>query len=193
MRISATLKTLIVLAIVGLCAATASAWLAVLGWPFELFSHFRLQYLTVGAVLAAAALLGGRRGYALAALIATTMNAVNLDGPATVNAAPLEPGCNGSDLTVVTANVEFTNRDHESVLSWLGEQSADVIVLEEVTDSWARSLEKFPGYPFRSIRPREDPYGLALLSRRPLDSIEWLDFAGDGVPTVSALLEFGGQ
>jgi endonuclease/exonuclease/phosphatase (EEP) superfamily protein YafD len=193
MRISAILKTLIVMAIVALCAATAAAWLAALGWPFELFSHFRLQYLSVGALLAAAALLSGRRGYALTALIATTMNLVNLDGPAIVNAAPVDPGCTGSEFTVITANVEFTNRDHDSLLRWLRTQSADVMVLEEVTASWARSLEKFPGYGFRSIRPREDPYGLALLSRRPLQSVEWLDFTGDGVPTVSAMLEIGDQ
>jgi endonuclease/exonuclease/phosphatase (EEP) superfamily protein YafD len=193
MRISATLKTLIVLGIYALCAATGAAWLAALGWPFELFSHFRLQYLTAGTLLAAAALVSRRRGYAFVALIATTMNAINLDGPATVNAAPVDTGCNGGDLTVVTANVEFTNRDHERLLRWLEGQSADVILLEEVTDAWRRSLDKFPGYPFRAVRPREDPYGLALLSRRPLHSIEWLDFAGDGVPTVSALLEVDGQ
>jgi endonuclease/exonuclease/phosphatase (EEP) superfamily protein YafD len=193
MRISATLKTLIVLGIFALCAATAASWLAALGWPLELFSHFRVQYLTAGALLAAAALMSGRRGYALVALIATAMNAVNLEGPTTVNAAPLETTCTGSDLTVVTANVQFTNGNHQALLDWLEQQSADVVVLEEVTSSWARSLETFPGYPFRAIRPREDPYGLALLSRRPLQSVEWLDFAGDGVLAASAVVELGGQ
>jgi len=193
MRISAVLKALIVVGVVGLCVATSAALLAPLGWPFELFAHFRLQYLVVGALLAAAALLGSRRRLALAALVATTLNGVTLGGGASVSAAALDTECNGSDITVITANVEYINRQHEALLGWLSKQTADVVVLEEVTESWARSIERLPGYPFRAVRVREDPFGLALLSRRPLQSVEWLDFAGDGVPTISAQVEIRGQ
>ena len=198
MRISATLKTLIVVGVVGLCAATAAALLAPLGWPFELFAHFRLQYLVVGALLAAAALLLRQRSLALVALVATALNGVTLGGATLgggtpVSAAALDTECNGADLTVITANVEYVNHEHEALLRWLGQQSADVIMLEEVTEAWGRSIERLPGYPFRAVRVREDPFGLALLSRRPLQSVEWLDFAGDDVPAISAQIEVDGQ
>jgi endonuclease/exonuclease/phosphatase (EEP) superfamily protein YafD len=193
MRISAILKGLIVVGVAGLCVATAAALLAPVGWPFELFAHFRLQYLVAGALLAAAALLGTRRSLALAALVATALNGVTLGGGTPVSAAAPGRECNGSELTVITANVEYVNRDHEALLQWLSRQSADVIVLEEVTEAWARTIERLPGYPFRAVRVREDPYGLALLSRRPLQSVEWLDFAADGIPTLGAQLEIDGQ
>ena len=178
--------------VVGLCVATVAALLAPLGWPFELFCHFRLQYLAVGALLAAAALLGSRRGLALAALVATALNGVTLGGGIPVSAAALDAECNGGDITVITANVEYVNHQHEALLV-VEQQTADVVVLEEVTGEWARSIERLPGYPFRAVRVREDPFGLALLSRRPLHSVEWLDFAGEGVPTISAQVEIAGQ
>jgi endonuclease/exonuclease/phosphatase (EEP) superfamily protein YafD len=192
MRIPAAFDLLIVVTAAGLCVATAASLLAGLGWPFELFSHFRLQYLVVGATVAAGALLRRRRSTALAALVATALNGVDLDGDF-AHAATGPAECDGARVAVVSANVNFRNRDHESLLRWLQQQPADVIVLEEVTEEWARSLERLPGYPYRAVRTREDPYGLAVLSRLPPDSIEWLDFADDGVPTVAVSLEVEGQ
>ena len=183
---------LIVVIVAGLCVATACSLLAGLGWPFELFSHFRLQYLVVGAIVAAGALLRRRRSAALAALVATALNGVNLDGD-TVHAATEPAECDGARVAVVSANLYFRNRDHESLLRWLQQQPVDLIVLEEVTEEWARSLQRLPGYPYRAVRAREDPYGLAVLSRLPLDSVEWLDFADVGVPTVAVSLEVEGQ
>jgi hypothetical protein len=80
MRISAGFDGLIVVTAAGVCVATVCSLLAGLGWPFELFSHFRIQYLVVGATVAAGALLRRCRSAALAALIATALNGVNLDG-----------------------------------------------------------------------------------------------------------------
>jgi endonuclease/exonuclease/phosphatase (EEP) superfamily protein YafD len=194
MRVPPGFDVPIVVAAAGLCVATATALLAGLGWPFELFSHFRLQYLVVGAVVAAAALLRRRRGTALAALVATALNGVDIGGgEAAAQATTGADACHGPHLTVVAANVNFRNTDHASLLGWLQRQPADVVLLEEVTEEWANSLEKLPGYPYRALRPREDPYGMAVLSRLLPDSIEWLDLAGDGVPTVALALEVDGE
>jgi len=50
-------------------------------------------------------------------------------GGASVSAAALDTECNGSDITVITANVEYINRQHEALLGWLSKQTADVVVL----------------------------------------------------------------
>ncbi len=65
------LRWLTRLALAGLALASVAAWLAPLGWPFELFVHFRLQ-LAVAAVLLVPLLwlVQSRVGALLAAAIA---------------------------------------------------------------------------------------------------------------------------
>ena len=51
------MKVILVLAALGLALATAFALAARLWWAFDLFSHFRLQYLVLALAFALAALL----------------------------------------------------------------------------------------------------------------------------------------
>ena len=186
------MATTIVVASGALCLATLAALLAQLGWPLELFSHFRLQYLVAGAVLGAAALLFRRRGAATASVAAALVNSFNPDAGA-LGTATAQPDCRGPQLTVATLNLRFDNARHDAALRWLTEHPADVVLLQEVTASWAASLGALDGYPYREMRTREDPYGMALLSNvRPTD-VAWLDFAGDGVPSVSVSLVLDDQ
>ena len=42
---------------------------------------------------------------------------------------------------------------------------------------WRSSHSREP-YPYRKVMPREDPYGIALLSRWPIDDVQSMDFSG---------------
>jgi endonuclease/exonuclease/phosphatase (EEP) superfamily protein YafD len=183
----------IVMAVVGLCAATAASLLAGFGWPFELFSHFRIQYLAAAVLVAACALLLRRRAAGTAAIVVAALNSFNPDGLTAVRAAAAQSPCTGPRVTLATINVNFTNEQHERVLNWLAAHPADFVVIQEVTADWAASLTHLPGYPYRAIRVREDPYGIALLSAHAPESVFWLDLAGDGIPSVGADLEIEGQ
>jgi endonuclease/exonuclease/phosphatase (EEP) superfamily protein YafD len=191
MRAPEFLATAIVVAIGGLCLATLGALLAPLGWPLELFSHFRLQYLVAGGLLAAAALLLRRPAAAAAGVLAALVNSFNPDGALTAAAA--QTACDGPELTVTTLNLRFDNAEHDRVLAWLSAHPADIVLLQEVTASWAEALSSLSGYPYREIHTREDPYGMALLSDMRPAELAWLDFAGDGVPSVSATFVIGDQ
>jgi len=59
---------LAMLALAGLGVASLAAWVAQLGWPFELFVHFRPQYGVAAALLAIAFLLMRRPGFASVSL-----------------------------------------------------------------------------------------------------------------------------
>jgi endonuclease/exonuclease/phosphatase (EEP) superfamily protein YafD len=179
------------LALVCVALASAAAWLAPLGWPFELFVHFRPQY-GVAAALVAVALFALRRPglAALAALIA----ALQLwpDGsasPALASGAP----CDGQALTVVTANLSYTNADPRPLLEWLAREPADLVLLQEVTPGWAAALEALIGYPHRRLLTRADPYGIGVLSRWPVDRLAIRSLAGDGVPALLGPLPIGGE
>jgi len=175
----------------GLAVATAFALLAPLGWPFELFSHFRVQYAAAALVLAA--LLAWRRATvpAVFALVIGGWHALPgvLASPEVAEAQ----GCGGPVFTVATVNVQFSNTRPEAFRAWLVTQPADFLVIQEVTEAWAAELEAQTAYPHRHVVSREDPYGLALLSRWPLESMALVDLAGDGLPSLAGIVDAGGQ
>jgi endonuclease/exonuclease/phosphatase family metal-dependent hydrolase len=43
------------------------------------------------------------------------------------------------------------------------------------------------------VVPRSDPYGIALMSRWPLESVAPLDLAGDGIPSLEAVVRVHDQ
>jgi endonuclease/exonuclease/phosphatase (EEP) superfamily protein YafD len=175
----------------GLTLASVCALLAPLGWPFELFAHFRAQYLVAALVLAT--LLAWRR------LMAPTLLALVLVGwhawPAAqgLMAAPSIAGCTGPLLTVATANVHYSNEDHARFLTWLDAEPADLVAVQEVTAAWAHDLAARRGYPYRHVLTREDPYGIAILSRWPLEAVSLVDLAGDGLPSLGAIVTVEGR
>jgi endonuclease/exonuclease/phosphatase (EEP) superfamily protein YafD len=173
----------------GLALATALAALARLGWPFELFSHFRLQYAAF-ALLLAAVLAARRRALALAALALAAWHL--LPSLRVAAASPPNPDCEGPAFTVITANLQYSNRDQQSFLDWLSGRSADLLVVQEVTPAWARALEALPDYPDRHVLARDDPYGMAVLSRRPFLRVDSADLTGDGLPSVDGAVPVGG-
>lgn len=181
----------ILVALAGVCAASVAAWLARFGWPFELFAHFRWQ-LAVAAVLLVPALLAARAPRAAA--FAAILGAIHfLSGGRGVQAAEPATACSGAALTVVTVNVDFSNREPRRLLDWLAAEQPDIVVLQEVTPLWAAALESQAAYPHSRILPRSDPYGIALLSRWPIVSIAPVDLAGDGIPSLEAVVRVRGQ
>ena len=101
----------------GLGLATVLAFAAPLGWPFELFSHFRAQYAVAAAMLAALLLLVRRPGAAAVAGVLAALHAL----PALQRTVADDPAaiCGGPAFTVVTANLQYSNRDTSRFLDWL--------------------------------------------------------------------------
>jgi endonuclease/exonuclease/phosphatase (EEP) superfamily protein YafD len=175
----------------GVTVATTLALLAPLGWPFELFSHFRVQYFAAALVLAALLAWRRRAVPAVFALVIAVWHGLPAFSPS--DAAAQEPVCDGPAVAFATVNVQFSNIRPEAFRAWLEGQPADVLVIQEVTEAWAAELESFSAYPHRHVVSREDPYGLAVLSRLPLDSVTWVDLAGDDLPSLAGIVDAGGQ
>lgn len=81
---------------------------------------------------------------------------------------PDTPAANS--LSVVSANMHFSNVNPRALLAWAKAQKADIIALHEVTDALAQSLKKDASglYPHQRLEPSEGNFGIALLSRFPL-------------------------
>jgi endonuclease/exonuclease/phosphatase (EEP) superfamily protein YafD len=80
------------------------------------------------------------------------------------------------------------------MVAWLSRSDADIIALQEVTPQWALALEPLArSYPYRKVMSRDDAYGIALLSRWPLDDVWPVDFADDGLPSLVANVDVHGR
>jgi endonuclease/exonuclease/phosphatase (EEP) superfamily protein YafD len=94
---------------------------------------------------------------------------------------------------VATVNLQYSNARHEGFLAWLAEHPADLVVVQEVTEAWMKTLADRQDLPHRYLLTREDPYGIGVLSRWPLESVWTVDLAGDGLPSVEGVVAIDGR
>jgi endonuclease/exonuclease/phosphatase (EEP) superfamily protein YafD len=186
---SSNFAILLILGALGV--ATACALLAPLGWPFELFSHFRAQYAATSLLVALLLVWRERRALAAVAVFLALWHSV--PGVQRALAGPAAASCDGPAISAATVNLQFTNHDPQRFLDWVGEHPVDLLILQEVTEDWAAALERLDAYPYRQLLTREDAYGIGVLSRLPLEEVSPVDLAGDGLPSLDGVLSLPGQ
>lgn len=157
-------------ALVSSGAATALSFLASLGWPLELFSHFAVQYALETALCVVYFLL--RRGLrpALAAAVVLAINAVAIwpyyQSPENMASAKLSP-----PLRILVLNLSVANDDVGSVMQTIERENPDILLFHEVSLSWAKMLEPLQAtYPFTAGEPANSIFGILIVSRLPIES-----------------------
>lgn len=185
-----TAVCLLIFALASLATATALSMAAPFGWPFELFVHFKIQYAVAAVALALGLYSVQRRSAAALAVGLAAFNALPVLHRAQAGAPPSD--CRGPAFTVITANLQVGNDDRRFI-RWLEQHPADLVVLQEVTASWAGDLAGLSGYPHQILLAREDAYGIGVVSRWPLDSVTPRDFAADGLPSLAGRVRVDGE
>jgi endonuclease/exonuclease/phosphatase (EEP) superfamily protein YafD len=180
---------LVILAAIGSATASALPLLTDFWWVFELFSHFRVQYLALLTVIATT--LASRRRWRWAAALLPF---------AAYSAMPIYSGWPAAErpdrpvdqLSVMNVNVNAANGDFASLLNLVEQELPDVIVLVELTAAWQSAIGTLTDlYPYRIVVPRQDSFGIALLSRLPFHDQEAVDLLA--TPAVSAHITVAGQ
>ncbi len=205
------LKYGLTLGIAGLGLLTILGWLRSAWWLLDIASHFRVQY---GILLALGAALAWWLGLSLLGLVAALLAFSNL-----VVVLPLytpsrsaqaasrhtstrrvlfanlwQPNRHTSTRRVLFANLWQPNCQHDLLRNLVEQIAPDLVLLVESNQRWLDELESLRGaYPFWVVQPREDNYGVALLSRWPVRESAICAFSAAGVPTVVALVELDGQ
>ncbi len=159
-------------------------------WSVELFTHFRLQYLVVGALLLICFAALRRPAWSLALLVATVINAWHVV-PWYVGQPP---DTGGPHLKVAHANVHSGNDDYQRLIDWLLEEDPDIVFLQEVTSEWvaaAAVLKK--DYPHALAEPRPGNFGIAVFSKVPFDAVRQLESPPFGYPTIVAQVSLDRQ
>ncbi|WP_341650108.1 endonuclease/exonuclease/phosphatase family protein [Thauera humireducens] len=176
-------KILLALAVLGgalpwVSAALPTSTLPTLAWLIDLGTHFQWLYLMIGGISLAWLLAKRTHGWLLVALAGVVVSGFSASPSSSrIDAAALTPS-DTRQLTIVTANLNVSTVDLAPLHAWLGTIDADVLVLQELNPRAAAAVSKWPDYPHQILTPREDPFGIAIISRHPLESSELLERAG---------------
>jgi endonuclease/exonuclease/phosphatase (EEP) superfamily protein YafD len=166
------LAALIWLAVAVLALAQGLALLSPFHPFFELFVHFPAQYLVVGLALAAFALLV-RRYVAFALALGMALSNLAPLWPYVGAAAP-KVAADGPVLKLVSANLNHLHADAAALGQFLQTTDADIVVLTELAGHLEPALaDAATRYPHRLRTPghRHNPFGLLVLTRRPLPQV----------------------
>lgn len=156
-----------------------------LAWILDLATHWQWPYLLAGAVCAGWLLVQKAYRWVLAAV-----SCISISGFIPMPSATAESHHANQILTIVTANINADNEDLSTLPRWLAQIDADVVVLQELNPRAAAKLEHWHDYPYRSIHAQEGPFGIAILSRFPLENTEMHEPAGH-TPQIRTYLTWG--
>lgn len=181
--------------------AAVSLPLALLGLlPFEslatdLPSHFVPQYaMGTGALLALAAWCRPHKSVFAALGFVFLVSLWQL--------APYLPAKNAQEkqttakpLKILQANVLFINRDASRLQQLLAKEKPDVVIASEVNAAFATMFAKLKkNYPHQQVFAEDDnPRGLAVVSKLPLEGAEQVFFDSRHVPAQKFSLKHNGK
>ncbi len=191
------------LSLVGLAGLGLLSYVA-WDFPWELFSHFRVQYLGLALGLLGIVLGISRSRWALpksylwAALLVVSLNAVDIIPWYGDHPQRIEPSWqNGRyvnahsspHLRLFSANVHVDNTDYDQTIAIAQAEEPDLALFIEVTPDWVEQLRAGLGdrLPYRYTIPST---GMLLMSRLPLTQTKTLP-TGDF--SLLATFKLGGQ
>ncbi|HJS21607.1 MAG TPA: endonuclease/exonuclease/phosphatase family protein [Steroidobacteraceae bacterium] len=171
--------------------ATLAGFAGGLWWLFDLFSHFRPQYLVGGLTLAVVLALAKRPRWAVGALAIAAINAIPVVSLYVQPAEAAHPAATGT-LRLMSFNLFAYNREHARTLRYLQRELPDVLLLIEVTPEWVpvvRELAK--QYPYRWVNVGDAASGIAMMSRERPSAAATIELPQRGVPAYLLTFERG--
>ncbi len=161
-----------------------------LTWLLDLSSHWQGAY-AIGLLLCAgfAAYCDRRWLAVLPCVVLPFLTAAPAAPPSINTGAHANP--QAQSLRIASANLHLDNMDPRPLAQWLATVQPDMVVLVELSPGFAQGLTAITGYPHRITYPRDDPFGLGVLSRHPLQSAQLLDLPGN-TPLLRAVVQAHG-
>jgi len=159
-------------------------------WVFELMSHFALQYVVAALVLSILALWARAWWWLFMALAALVINGALV--------VPLYFGygatSKGVPMRVMSFNVNAANDRIEALQRYIEHSDVDVMLILEVTPRLHQELLWLePRYKLLASEPRDDNFGIAMLSRIEGAQAELVRLPASRIPAVQARIPWGGR
>ena len=140
-------------------------------WFTDIFSNFKLQYV-IASVFCLVIVLFLFRRKILASLLLMLSIGFNTFYifPYYFNAED-ESIKVENRLKMVSINLLSSNTEVDLVEAYISKENPDLIVLMEFTPQWKRLLHKtISAYHFNHLEPRNDNFGIAILSKKPIEA-----------------------
>lgn len=170
LRASSKATSVVLLASVCLTLFTAAALARNIEIWFDLFSHFRVQYLFIGLVLVCLALMLNHRYSLLLAGGSTIINGLFL---VSYNTSPFEKSYDEYELSIASFNVQRHTDNTYLVSRFLKSSPADIVFLSEANKNYVNIFQKNnKNYPYQAMCIKNIKCELAILSKLKFDSVE---------------------
>ena len=158
----------------------------------ELFSHFRLQYLGAALLLSISLFVLRSRRWAALMLVIAIVNVVPVAPWYMAEAEAASE--DGTRIKLLLSNVYSGNRNTQEVIDLLVAENPDVVFLQELTGKRSESLRVLRDtYAYSLNIPRDDNFGVAVLSRHPFASAKVVESPPFKLPTLVVEVEFGDE
>lgn len=178
---------------------SAASLIALLGeyfWVAELFTHFRLYYLLILALLVLIFLYSGHRKLMIVTVLLILPNAWFV-GPYLFTelisiADSRATGEAETGISMTVMNVHHKNDGYARVADYLRDRDPDIIVISEFTPAWRsalRFLSRSHSHVLDGTRPGR--WGLAVFSRLAFADAEQIDLAGTDTVNLRFVIEAG--
>ena len=157
---------------------------------FELTNHFRLQYFIGALIGMVVTLLLRKWRWALVAFGCLFLNALHIFPWFSFSGSPIKLG--GQRIKLVQANVRYNNDQYDRVIAYLKQESPDIAVLQEVTETWAQHLAPLNElFQSARIEPQGHGTGIALYSKFRFSKAETLNLCADCRLSLYAQINLG--
>ncbi len=171
----------------GLATATMLGFLGRFFWVFDLFSHFRVQYMQLCLVLIGIALWQRNNKRAITLILLACLNYAFVL-PLYFGKATLPTGPTARAMLI---NLNASNGHTEKVLNVIRTANPDLLLLEEVTPKWEAELAVLTEiYPHRIVEAQEGCFGIMMLSKFPLEHEQTVEIGGANIPSLLAEVHF---
>jgi len=189
---------------------TVAGFLGRFWWGFDMVCHFRVQYFWVLIFSAIVFTFGGKWVSCILATIFALINAAIFIPYITI----VKPThVDSPKIRAVAINLDFKNSSYEKAASFITKSEPQLLILEELTETWKdglkKTLAKFPYFvrlryanaypieedslkPFRGIVEKHKT-SLGLFSTLPFENSKLGQFETYPIPYVMGQFKFNGK
>ncbi|MBM3344796.1 MAG: endonuclease/exonuclease/phosphatase family protein [Betaproteobacteria bacterium] len=190
-RIAQRFGLLTVLVLIATLACGMATWY----WVFELATHFTPAYCLVALLCAVVLGLIGAWRWMLLALALTAWHGFAL-AQVLLPAHPAGGGTSAQRLSVMHFNVNVRHGEPNRIVTYLqrNAKTIDVVALFEATPDWSYALDELKDlFPHQVKHLEDSPFGIALISKHPIDYGAVSFIPSEYFPHIEATLKLPGR